>query len=203
MMEPDNDAGDAMKRTMLPVAVALLLCCAAPAAGQDTVAVGLPAPTFFLPALDGSRFFLSDHVGPQGGKVVVLDFWATWCRPCKRELPLLDALVRKYPRESVLLVLVNVGEKRDTVLADPDAARSGWPVLLDQFSAISAKYGVDGLPSLFIIGRDGVLRYAAAGYDEKAGLKAAAAALDAAVKGKPLRKTPQGRKPGRTADAGK
>lgn len=202
MMVTDNDTGDCMKLVM-PLLALSLLCCAAPAGAQDTVAVGLPAPTFFLPALDGSKFFLSDHVGPQGGKVVVLDFWATWCAPCKKELPLLDALVRKYPRESVLLVLVNVGEKRDTVLADPDVARLGWPVLLDQFSAISARYGVDGLPSLFVIGRDGVLRYAAAGFDGKAGLKTVAAALEAAVRNKPLRKTPKGRKPGRTADAGK
>jgi hypothetical protein len=77
------------------------------------------------------------------------------------------------------------------VLANSDAASYGWPVLLDQFNAISGKYGVTGFPSLFIIGGDGVLRYAAAGFDEKKGLSAAAAALDRAVrpgKGKKTRR---------------
>jgi thiol-disulfide isomerase/thioredoxin len=159
-----------MKKTIM---LALLLALAAfPAltAAQDTLAVGGAAPTFFLPALDGSRFFLSDHIGPKGGKTVVLDFFTTWCKPCKKELPLIDSLVKRYPRDSVLLVLVDVGEKRDSVLANFDRKTYQWPLLLDQFNAIGEKYGVKSFPTLFVIGPDGILRYSSVGYDERKGV---------------------------------
>lgn len=192
-----------MKYAIPLTVIALLLCGATPAAAGDTVAVGLPAPTFFLPALDGSRFFLSEHIAPQSRKTVVLDFFTTWCQPCKKELPLLDALVRKYPADSVLLVLIDVGEKKDTVLANSGAASYGWPVLLDQFSAISEKYGVKSFPTLFIIGGDGVLRYAATGFDEKAGLRDAAAALNAAIYPKPIKAKSRGKKQRKGTNAAK
>ena len=148
---------------------------------QDSIQVGLPAPTFFLTALDGSKFFLSEYIAPQGHKTVVLDFFTTWCGPCKKELPVLDALVKKYPRDSVLLVLVDVGEKRETVLANFNAAAYSWPVLLDQFSAISGKYKVVSFPSLFIIDGGGILRYMCSGFDEKKGLSKAAKVLEQVV----------------------
>jgi thiol-disulfide isomerase/thioredoxin len=192
-----------MKHAIVLTIAALLLGWAAPADAQDSVAAGLPAPTFFLPALDGSKFFLSDHIAPQGRKVVVLDFFTTWCQPCKKELPLLDALVRTYPQDSVLLALVDVGEKRDTVLAFGDAARYGWPVLLDQFRAISEKYGVNSFPSLFIIDGDGILRYAATGFEERAGLRDVTKALDAVVHHKPIKTKLKGKKPRKVTNAGK
>jgi len=154
---------------------------------QDSIKVGLPAPTFFLTALDGSKFFLSEYIAPQGRKTVVLDFFATWCGPCKKELPVLDALVKKYPRDSVLLVLVDVGEKRETVVANFNAAAYSWPVLLDQFSAVSDKYNAKILPSLFIIDSGGIVRYMGSGYDEKKGLSKAAKILDQVVYKKGLK----------------
>lgn len=177
----------------------LLLLLPAALAAQDTVQVGRPAPTFFLPALDGSKFFLSDHVGPNGGKTVVLDFFTTWCAPCKKELPLLDALVKRYPKDSVLLVLIDVGEKKDTVQANFNASAYPWPVLLDQFNAIGEKYGVKSFPALFIIGPDGVLRYSGVGFDEKKGLAGARKVLDQLV----LKKGTKGKKTKKVKDAPK
>jgi len=167
--------------------LALVLLLPAALMAQDSVKVGLPAPTFFLPALDGSKFFLSEHLAPQGKKTVVLDFFTTWCGPCKKELPLLDALIKRYPKDSVLLVLIDVGEKKDTVLANFNASAYPWPVLLDQFNAISGKYQVVSFPSLFIIGPDGVLRYAGAGYDENNGLAGVKKVLDQLVLKKGLK----------------
>jgi thiol-disulfide isomerase/thioredoxin len=168
---------------------ALLLLLPAALMAQDTLAVGRPAPTFFLPALDGSKFFLSEHLAPQGKKTVVLDFFTTWCGPCKKELPLLDALIKKYPKDSVLLVLIDVGEKKDTVLANFNPAYF-YPVLLDQFNAIGEKYGVKSFPSLFIIDNNGILRYAGVGFDEKTGLADAKKILDQLV----LKKKIKGKK---------
>ena len=148
---------------------------------QDSIRVGLPAPTFFLTALDGSKFFLSEYIAPQGNKTVVLDFFATWCEPCKKELPVLDALVKKYARDSVLLVLVDVGEKKETVVANFNASAYSWPILLDQFSAVSGKYKVINFPSLFIIDNGGIVRYMGSGYDEKKGLSKAAKVLNQVV----------------------
>jgi len=167
--------------------LALVLLLPAALMAQDSVKVGLPAPTFFLPALDGSQFFLSEHIAPQGHKTVVLDFFTTWCGPCKKELPLLDALVRKYPKDSVLMVLIDVGEKKDTVLAGFNAAAYPYVVLLDQFNAISGKYKVTGFPSLFIIDGGGILRYAGTGFDERTGLSDAAKVLEKTVYKKPVK----------------
>lgn len=170
--------------------LALVLLLPAALAAQDSVKVGLPAPTFFLPAVDGSKFFLSEHLAPQGKKTVVLDFFTTWCGPCKKELPLLDSLIKKYPKDSVLLVLIDVGEKRDTVLANFNPAAYFHPVLLDQFNAIGEKYGVKSFPSLFIIDNGGILRYAGVGFDEKKGLAEAKKVLDQLV----LKKKIKGKK---------
>jgi len=172
--------------------LALILLLPVNLLAQDSIKVGLPAPTFFLTALDGSKFFLSEHIAPQGHQTVVLDFFATWCEPCKKELPLLDGLVKKYPQDSVLLALVDVGEKRDTVLAKFNAAAYPWPVLLDQFSAISGKYKVASFPSLFIIDGGGILRYMGSGFDEKKGLSKAAKVLDQVV----YKKTSKGKRAG-------
>jgi thiol-disulfide isomerase/thioredoxin len=159
-------------------------------AAQDALPLGTEAPTFFLPALDGSRFFLSDYVGPKGGRTVVLDFFTTWCKPCKKELPLLDSLLKKYPKDSVMLVLVDVGEKKDSVLANFDRQAYQWPVLLDQFNAIGEKYGVKSFPALFVIGPDGLLRYSSVGYDEKKGVSEVKKILDQLV----LKKKTKGKK---------
>jgi len=175
------------------IMLALLLAAASNLAAQDSiqdsVKVGDPAPTFFLPALDGSRFFLSEHIAPKGNKAVILDFYTTWCKPCQKELPLLDSLVKRYPADSLLFVLVDVGEKKDTVLKYFDSARYKFPVLLDQFNAVGEKYGVKSFPTLVIIDKQGVVRFIGNGFDQKKGVSELGKALDKIIYKKKSKKS--------------
>src|SRR5262245_56053134 len=97
-------------RMRFAVAIGCLLVSVAGGAAFGAAKVGERAADFTLPALDGSQVKLSDLKG----SVVVLDFWASWCVPCKKELPALDALARRYAGEGkpVVIVAVNVDKER-------------------------------------------------------------------------------------------
>jgi thiol-disulfide isomerase/thioredoxin len=162
----------------------IIVLAAASATGlmaQDSIKVGDMAPTFFLPALDGSRFFLSEHIASKGHKAVLLDFYTTWCKPCQKELPLLDSLVKRYPADSLMMVLVDVGEKKDTVLKYFDTARYKCTVLLDQFNTVADKYGVKSFPTLVLMDGSGKVRYIGNGFDRKKGVAELGRMLDKVI----------------------
>ncbi len=141
--------------------------------------VGEESPTFFLRTLDGESFFLSRHVGEnarQGQEQpIVLSFFATWCIPCKAEIPILHQLQEAYPE--VKFLLVNVEEKSDLVTKYVQANNITLPVLMDMYSVVANKFGIVNeknvavLPQLVVIDQSGKLAYAHEGYkqgDEKA-----------------------------------
>jgi len=137
----------------------LLLCGAAaiaPRAARPAPAVGRPAPEFEATTFDGQKVRLADL----RGDVVILNFWATWCGPCKVELPLLDAYYRA--RSSVGLRVLAVATE-DSVPASylrPLSKALAFPLV----RRINGPYKVmTGLPTNYIIDRSGVLRYARAG----------------------------------------
>jgi len=114
---------------------------------------GRPAPDFTLPYLNGSDVALNTI----RGKVVLLNFWATWCGACRSEMPSLENLYRDfrhYPDFAVLTVSV---DQRGKPAVAQFMASNGYnfPVLLDTSNATSSAYGVSGIPSTFVIGRDG------------------------------------------------
>jgi thiol-disulfide isomerase/thioredoxin len=168
----------AMQRHGIIAVIVLALLSAVPAAYGDSLYVGSRAPTFYLPGLDGSKFFLSNNIAPKSNKIVMLNFFATWCVPCKKEMPLLIELVEKHAADSVLLVTIDVGESPDTVRAWVSSNNWRRPLLLDRFKAVSGKYGVKTLPTLFIIDRTGVIRYCRSSFEEKSGISGAIAVLD-------------------------
>jgi thiol-disulfide isomerase/thioredoxin len=137
---------------------------------------GDTAPSFTLPAFDGRQVSLADL----RGRVVCLDFWASWCATCRTALPALDALARRTP--SAAFVAIDVDMSRadaDRFLAEhiPEPALT---VLHDPEGAVLARYRAGGLPTLYLIDRDGVVRLAESGYspDDVARI---ARALDALV----------------------
>ena len=99
---------------------------------------------------DGSTFTLSDHEG----KVVLLNFWATWCGPCVGEMPAFEKLQETYGEDLVLLA-VNSGEEEETVKAFLEENGYTFPVALDPDYAVSDRYPTDGIPYTVIIGADG------------------------------------------------
>lgn len=99
---------------------------------------------------DGSTFTLSEHEG----SVILLNFWATWCGPCVREMPAFPRLVEKYG-DDLTLIAVNVGETEQDVKAFLEKNSYGFSVGLDTEGGISALYPTEGIPYTILIGRDG------------------------------------------------
>jgi peroxiredoxin len=117
------------------------------------------AEDFELPALDGGTFRLAD----QRGKVVLVNFWATWCPPCLEEMPAMERLWRKHKDAGFVLVAVSVDTDPKKVVPFVTAHKLTFPVALDTKMAVAEKYGVRALPSSFILGKDGILTALALG----------------------------------------
>jgi thiol-disulfide isomerase/thioredoxin len=116
------------------------------------------APDFKLRNLSGREVSLDQF----RGKVVLLDFWATWCGPCRMTMPLLERLQKEYPK-SMTLLAINVGESADTVRNYVRLQNVDSEVLLDEDSAVGAAYGAGGIPFQVLIDKEGVIRSARAG----------------------------------------
>jgi peroxiredoxin len=123
------------------------------AATAPQPAINHPAPDFTLTTLTGETFSLS----AARGKPVVLNFWATWCGPCQRELPALQAAAERYS-DRVLIIGVDQGEEAETVQKYVDQLGLTFPIPMDSEFAVSALYNVRGLPTTFFIDPDGVIR---------------------------------------------
>ena len=119
------------------------------------------APDFTLEDMDGESYKLQDY----RGKVVLVNFWATWCPPCRKEMPALEALYKKLGGDSFAVLAVNQWEDPDHVFAYTGELNvfPTFPILFDPESKISAEYGVKGLPTSFLIDKKGRLAYRAVG----------------------------------------
>lgn len=121
----------------------------------------LPAPGFSLNDMDGEPHALADY----RGMVVLVNFWATWCPPCRREMPALERLYLKLRERGFMVLAINQWEDADLVFSYMGQLNvfPSFPVLFDPESRVSADYGVKGLPTSFLIDRDGRLVYRAVG----------------------------------------
>jgi thiol-disulfide isomerase/thioredoxin/Tfp pilus assembly protein PilF len=126
--------------------------------------VGRPAPEFSLPDLDGAMHKLSDH----RGKVVVLDFWATWCQPCKMSLPLVNKAFLASQDKEVLFFAVNLEgtDKKDMVKSFWVEKGYGFQVLMGGMmgNGIDKVYQITGIPTTFVVDKAGIIRYRHIGY---------------------------------------
>jgi thiol-disulfide isomerase/thioredoxin len=127
------------------------------------VGVGDRPPHLTLPTRDGAPF----SVGATHGRVVLLDFWASWCLPCTRALPRLDALARRLASDGLVVVAIGIDQDpatADRYLADrvPDPAMT---MVRDPGGRWLARFGARGMPALYVLDREGVVRLVEVGYD--------------------------------------
>jgi cytochrome c biogenesis protein CcmG, thiol:disulfide interchange protein DsbE len=134
----------------------LITGCGEPPTGVKVATVGQPAPDFILADLDGAMWRLSDL----RGKVVFLNFWATWCPPCREEMPDMEALHREMTITGQPFQMIAVLTNDDPGLATRFAQKLNltFPTLVDREGEAAAAYGLTGVPETFIIDSMGILR---------------------------------------------
>lgn len=120
----------------------------------ESAAIGFPAPDFELNDIAGKTFRLRDL----RGKIVIINFWATWCEPCKFEMPVFEELFSK-PQNQVQILAVNFDEPRPKVQEFVEEFQLSFPVLLDPGGAVQKLYRVLGYPTTFILNEEGIVRY--------------------------------------------
>ena len=138
-----------MQNRIAGMLAALIVALPAVAAAPNA-----PAPQFTLDARGGSQVNLAQYKG----QVVMINFWASWCGPCRQEMPLLEDIYRKYNKLGFTLLGVNV--EPDSKAADDWLKQTpvSFPILYDKNSKVSQMYDVSGMPSTVIIDRKGNLR---------------------------------------------
>jgi len=115
---------------------------------------GLEVPNFTFPDINGKEISLSDH----RGKVVLVNVWATWCPPCRREMPSMQRLYDELKGENFEILAVSIdSEGREAVAPFMEKMNLTFPALLDPGETIRPLYGITGVPESFIIDKDGVL----------------------------------------------
>jgi cytochrome c biogenesis protein CcmG, thiol:disulfide interchange protein DsbE len=118
------------------------------------VEVGTPAPDFRLATANGGSMALSEL----RGKVVVLNFWATWCVPCRAEMPALEQVYQTHGGRGLVIVGIDVQESAEKVLGFLPEVGVTFPILLDTDTRLATRYRATGLPATFIVDRAGVVR---------------------------------------------
>jgi peroxiredoxin len=116
--------------------------------------IGAPAPELEAETVDGSKISLQDF----RGKVVVLNFWATWCAPCREEMPALEARYEKYKDRGLVVLAIDFDEPAEDVRAFRDSLALTFPVLLDPGASIQQLYRVRGYPTSYFVDRDGTIQ---------------------------------------------
>lgn len=135
-------------------AAALLLWCAVAGAQLPSWSAG-PTPALRLQDLDGKVHTLANY----RGKVVLINFWATWCAPCRHEMPSIEKLRDSFKGRPFAVLAVNLGEPEPRVRAFLQDMPLRFPVLLDPEAEAAKAWKVKALPATFVVGPDGRVRY--------------------------------------------
>jgi peroxiredoxin len=121
---------------------------------------GREAPDFALKSAAGENLRLSEY----RGDVVMLNFWATWCGPCRQEMPLLDEMFQRYRKVGFTLLGINIDEDTRRAREMAETLGVSFPVLFDLDKSVSRLYAIDAMPVTLLIDRQGVVRHVHYGY---------------------------------------
>jgi thiol-disulfide isomerase/thioredoxin len=144
-----------MLRLVTTIGATLLAAAAAVAAS-----ISGPAPGFALERRSGGQMSLDELEG----QVVMINFWATWCVPCREEMPHLEALYQRYSSLGFTLLGVNVEDDKQGAEKFLKSTPVSFPILYDPESKVSTLYKVQAMPTTVLVGRDGSMRFIHHGY---------------------------------------
>ena len=140
---------------LLVLGLVMVGCSSSPATTSSPQRGGL-APDFHLQSLDGETISLADL----RGRPVILNFWASWCGPCRAEMPLIQEIFesKEWSDKGLVILAVNMGESATT--AEEFMVNNGlyFPVLLDTSQDVALEYNIRNIPTAFFIGRDGIIK---------------------------------------------
>ena len=145
-----------LKTTLLGIFLGII--AASSLAASDLA--GQAAPDFALKSSTGENLRLSEY----RGDVVMINFWATWCGPCRQEMPLLNDLFNRYQRVGFSLLGVNIDDDSRRAMQMVEDLGVDFPVLFDETKAVSKLYQVEAMPVTIIVDREGIVRYVHHGY---------------------------------------
>lgn len=123
--------------------------------------LGKEAPNFKLRVLDGDQIELKNHFGKH---IVVLGFWATWCGPCRRALPIIAELTNQYGQKGVVFYAINQGEEPEVIRRFLEEKKFNCKVALDSDEKVGELYEVAGIPKTIIIDKDGIIQSIHSGF---------------------------------------
>jgi peroxiredoxin len=145
-------------RGLLIVAVVATLFAAGANAARDLI--GSEAPDFALRSSLGENLRLSEY----RGQVVMLNFWATWCGPCRQEMPLLEDIYGRYQPAGFSLLAINLDEESEDALEMASSLGVSFPLLFDDEKTVSRLYDIRAMPMTVLIDKDGRVRHVHQGY---------------------------------------
>ena len=166
LLSPSPRSRGEGQRILLALAFCLFAACATAGAaggggGEAGNQVGAPVPAIHVESLTGKKIDVASY----RGRVLLLDVWASWCGPCKQELPMLDAMARKLKAQGIDVLAVSVDQER----ANVDKFLKGhgkWSLTIahDPAGAIAERLQPDKMPTSYVIDRAGIVRYVNAGF---------------------------------------
>ena len=148
-----------MKGLKTPLLGAILVIFAASSLASSSLE-GQVAPDFVLKSASGENLRLSEY----RGDVVMINFWATWCGPCRQEMPLLDELYGRYQRVGFSLLGINIDDDSRRAMKMVQELGVTFPVLFDENKEVSKLYKVDAMPVTILVDREGRVRHVHHGY---------------------------------------
>jgi len=140
------------RRMILPFLFVFILAAAVPAMGAGP---GEKAPDFTGKTLAGKNIKLSEL----RGRIVLINFWGTWCAPCKEELPYFNLLYGKYKGIGLEILAVNIDKVASQAAGMSGALKLTFPVILDPAGHVSDLYRIRNMPTTLVVGKDGMIRY--------------------------------------------